>query len=157
LYVNGVDVNWRRFDEDYKHQRQLVALPSYPFQRKRYWIDETESRPSLPGRSQRRDGTKGHPLLGVRFRSALPQIVFESRLSSDSPVFLNDHQVYGVAVMPASSYLEMALAAATEVFGPGAKAIEDIVIHEAMVLSKEQERTVQLILQPEEKLTSSFQ
>ncbi|MUH00293.1 acyltransferase domain-containing protein [Scytonema sp. UIC 10036] len=37
LYVNGVKVDWSGFDRDY--QRAKVSLPTYPFQRQRYWLD----------------------------------------------------------------------------------------------------------------------
>ncbi|MEM9276793.1 MAG: aminotransferase class III-fold pyridoxal phosphate-dependent enzyme, partial [Cyanobacteria bacterium P01_F01_bin.143] len=39
LYVRGVKVDWLGFDKDYS--RKKVILPTYPFQRQRYWI-ETE-------------------------------------------------------------------------------------------------------------------
>ena len=35
LYVGGFDVDWDGFDRDYA--RRKVSLPTYPFQRKRYW------------------------------------------------------------------------------------------------------------------------
>jgi acyl transferase domain-containing protein/acyl carrier protein len=37
LYTRGVAVDWRGFDAPYA--RQKVALPTYPFQRQRFWID----------------------------------------------------------------------------------------------------------------------
>ncbi|MCV3212501.1 AMP-binding protein [Plectonema radiosum NIES-515] len=40
LYVRGVRVDWSGFDRDYS--RYLVQLPTYPFQRKHYWIPEQE-------------------------------------------------------------------------------------------------------------------
>ena len=43
LYVTGADVNWEGFDAPYG--RQKVDLPTYPFQRQRYWI-ETKERPA---------------------------------------------------------------------------------------------------------------
>ena len=36
LYVKGAKVDWTGFDCDYA--RQKVALPTYPFQRQRYWV-----------------------------------------------------------------------------------------------------------------------
>jgi len=36
LYVRGAEVDWMGVDKDYT--RSLVALPTYPFQRKRYWV-----------------------------------------------------------------------------------------------------------------------
>lgn len=39
LYMLGVPVDWSGFDRDY--YRHLVVLPTYPFQRQRYWIETT--------------------------------------------------------------------------------------------------------------------
>ncbi|MBF0287235.1 MAG: amino acid adenylation domain-containing protein [SAR324 cluster bacterium] len=36
LYVNGAKIDWERFDKPYS--RKKLALPTYPFQRKRYWV-----------------------------------------------------------------------------------------------------------------------
>jgi acyl transferase domain-containing protein/SAM-dependent methyltransferase len=38
LYVRGQKIDWDGFDRGYGRRR--VALPGYPFQRKRYWCDE---------------------------------------------------------------------------------------------------------------------
>src|SRR6185312_4262026 len=35
LYVNGATIQWNGFDAP--HGRHRVVLPSYPFQRQRYW------------------------------------------------------------------------------------------------------------------------
>ncbi len=37
LYLQGVAINWSGFDRDYA--RRLVILPTYPFQRQRYWFE----------------------------------------------------------------------------------------------------------------------
>ena len=43
LYVHGVPVDWAGVDRDYP--RRKVTLPTYPFQRQRYWIEtSSESR-----------------------------------------------------------------------------------------------------------------
>ncbi|NES79641.1 MULTISPECIES: type I polyketide synthase [unclassified Okeania] len=41
LYVQGVDIDWLRFDQDYS--RNKVMLPTYPFQRQRYWIEKSKN------------------------------------------------------------------------------------------------------------------
>ena len=50
LYVGGADIDWVGFDRGY--QRRKVALPTYPFQRQRYWVERTPGPPTvdmLPG------------------------------------------------------------------------------------------------------------
>jgi len=39
LYVRGVKVNWLGFDRDYR-QRRKVTLPTYPWQRQSYWLED---------------------------------------------------------------------------------------------------------------------
>ena len=50
LYVRGARVDWRGFDRDYRRSRTL--LPSYPFQRKRYWVPMAVRSESDPGRTE---------------------------------------------------------------------------------------------------------
>ncbi|NEP28838.1 acyltransferase domain-containing protein, partial [Moorena sp. SIO3I6] len=40
LYVKGIKIDWSGFDSDYS--RQKVALPTYPFQRERYWVETAD-------------------------------------------------------------------------------------------------------------------
>lgn len=38
LYIHGVEIDWENFDRD--HSCHRVVLPTYPFQRQRYWVVE---------------------------------------------------------------------------------------------------------------------
>jgi iturin family lipopeptide synthetase A len=50
LAVKGTEIDWAGFDRDYARQR--IPLPTYPFQRKSYWIDApTETIPLASMRS----------------------------------------------------------------------------------------------------------
>ncbi len=42
LYVAGAEIDWPGVDRDYARTR--VALPTYPFQRRRYWLEQTDHR-----------------------------------------------------------------------------------------------------------------
>jgi acyl transferase domain-containing protein len=44
LWLAGASVDWRRFHS--RQRRQRVPLPTYPFERKRYWIDPPASHAS---------------------------------------------------------------------------------------------------------------
>ena len=39
LYVDGAEIDWDGFERDYTRRR--IALPIYPFRRRRYWMDTT--------------------------------------------------------------------------------------------------------------------
>jgi len=41
LYVRGVSVNWQGFDQGYSRRR--LRVPTYPFQRERYWLPENKN------------------------------------------------------------------------------------------------------------------
>jgi acyl transferase domain-containing protein len=41
LYVRGVSVNWQGFDQGYSRRR--LRVPTYPFQRERYWLPESKN------------------------------------------------------------------------------------------------------------------
>lgn len=149
LYVGGVQVDWAGFEGDYPRRR--VPLPTYPFQRQRYWLKST-----LRQQVGRPPDTILHPLLGQRLRSAGREIVFETQLNAEQPSFLADHRVHGAVVLPATAYLEMALAAAQVGLGAGAPVVEDVVMHRALVLDNETQ-TVQIVLTPDQKGVASFQ
>lgn len=50
LYLEGVAIDWQGFERPYG--RHKLALPTYPFQRQRYWIDRLPPSPVSPGPGQ---------------------------------------------------------------------------------------------------------
>lgn len=47
LYLSGVTVDWSGFEQGYSRRR--IGLPTYPWQRSRYWINNAEHKHSLAG------------------------------------------------------------------------------------------------------------
>jgi acyl transferase domain-containing protein/ubiquinone/menaquinone biosynthesis C-methylase UbiE len=131
LYTLGYPVDWHQL---YTEKGQLVRLPSYPWQRERYWH---ESEKSL----QARLGLPVHPLLGSRLESAQP--MWNGSIDKQHLTYLDDHCVQGIVVYPGAAYVEMALAAAKEIFGEGLYVLEDIEFLQALFLADEP-ATVQL-------------
>ena len=43
LYARGIEIDWTGFDKSYS--RHKIVLPTYPFQRERYWLDLSEDSP----------------------------------------------------------------------------------------------------------------
>ncbi len=135
-----------------KHdRRRQVELPTYPWDHQRYWIQEGRSETV----SIRYTSLNGHPLLGMRLSSASqPGVQFwETELSVNQAPYLKDHRVLGAVMLPAASYLEAALTAASQAFGQGAASqaagifeIEQAIFHQALVLSEEQAKELQLVI-----------
>jgi myxalamid-type polyketide synthase MxaB len=153
LYARGVEIDWAGFDRDYP--RRKLSLPTYPFQRERHWISIPTSGAREVSRRFSPD-TPSHPLLGTRLSSALAQIQFETELSTRAPAFLDDHRKRGEALLPATAYLEMGMAAARAGLGSGEYAFEDLAITEPLLLDSEPV-TLQTVLTPEQGGGASFQ
>ena len=149
LFLAGAEIDWRGADRG--ERRQVVDLPTYPFQRQRHWF-EAKLRPAAPAAG----AFGGHPLLGRQLPSPLSQRQFESRLSSSEPAFIDDHRIGGTVLLPGAAGVEMAVAAANAVFGPGLHAVEDLVLREAMIFAGDA-RIVHTIVDPLLDGSSRFQ
>jgi acyl transferase domain-containing protein/NADPH:quinone reductase-like Zn-dependent oxidoreductase/NADP-dependent 3-hydroxy acid dehydrogenase YdfG len=156
LYHAGVQVDWKGFDGDYPRRR--VQLPTYPFQRERFWF---ESRPD-PADDLRGnvfpDRPDAHPLLGAPLRSpALKDAVFQSHLSGQYPAFLADHQIGGHVIFPATGYVEMALAGVNRLFGEGAHSVENLCLQEALELDSDKSTSLQVVFQAKNAESVAFE
>ncbi len=109
--ANGVELDWEALLGD--SAGPPVSLPTYPFQRRRYW-PAAISGASDPRSLGQREAE--HPLLGAELSLAADDgAVFTGRLTRESQRWLLDHQVNGIAAVPAAVWIELALAAATAV------------------------------------------
>ncbi len=146
LYVQGVAVNWSAFDQDYC--RNKVALPTYPFQRKRYWVSQTSADRQNYGTSVQQQ--KLHPLLDKKLDSPLSQeIFFESRFNVKALPFLGDHIVYETVVVPGACHVSLLLAAAEQTLGTESCLLTDILFPNAIAIPEGETQTVQLVITPE--------
>lgn len=157
LYVHGVCVNWLGWDQDYSRRR--LNLPTYPFQRQRYWI-EADTRYAHDALFQHNGvGNQTlHPLLGQQlYLAGIQEIRFQSQISPGSPFWLRDHCLFGTTILPGTAYLEMALAAGAVVAKSNNFWLEDVVIRQAMIWKSNEVKTVQVILAPLEGDVYSFE
>ncbi|MGW0747823.1 polyketide synthase dehydratase domain-containing protein, partial [Streptomyces sp. NPDC002817] len=80
---------------------RAVDLPTYAFQRQRYWLE---------------GATSTHPLLDDTVRLAdEDQVVLSGRLTLGTHHWLADHAVFGSVLLPGAAFVEMALHAGSEV------------------------------------------
>jgi myxalamid-type polyketide synthase MxaE and MxaD len=155
LYTLGHPIEWRRL---YPWGGRCVQLPFYPWQRERCWLDEPAQDIGDQSQHNLRDGVGKHSLLGRHFESAQAETRFwEGPLDGIALSYLDDHRVEGVAVLPAALYIEMALAAAAEVFSTRSLVLKDIEFRKALFLPDGKTPTIQVILSPDGDGTASLQ
>ena len=136
LYTLGYPIDWNR---QHPGGGRFVRLPLYPWQRERHWNESDVTR-------RDRTGILVHPLLGQPLKSAYS--VWSVELDRYRLAYLNDHRLQDVVVFPAAAYVEMALAAAREVFGPGPAEVEDLTLHRAIIMPNSESVLVQLVREP---------
>ena len=103
LHVSGVDVDWAAIYEP--TDARPVALPTYPFQRQRFWLESTTGSVSQ----------EDHPLLGAALELAgADGLLFTGRLSVGTHPWLADHVVGGAILFPGTGFVEMAIRAGDE-------------------------------------------
>ncbi|MFJ3586925.1 SDR family NAD(P)-dependent oxidoreductase [Streptomyces sp. NPDC090127] len=104
-------------------------LPTYAFQRKRYW--------AMPVRPAGDLGASGlapaeHPLLGaVLTRADADETLFTGRISLKTHPWLADHAVLGKVLLPGTAFVELAVRAGGEA---GAAHLEELALEAPLVL-----------------------
>jgi myxalamid-type polyketide synthase MxaB len=135
MYAAGLPVDWAGFDADY--QRQRIDLPTYPFQRQRYW--HVISLESIAPREL------DHAILVRRLRSPLlSEPVFEARISLKTHPWLGDHRIGDHVLFPATAYLELLAGAARMAFGHQVGMLQNIAFQETLSLRDEESQVLQV-------------
>jgi acyl transferase domain-containing protein/acyl carrier protein len=129
LYAGGASIDWSAFTSA-EGPRPDVSLPTYPFERRRYWIDVGTGRAAQRPRRQVQHG------LGLeRLPIAVP--LYETILTPDAPRWLGEHRVHGIAIAAGPVLLELAQTAARLAHGDTMRAVDDFAIHAPLVVRDE--------------------
>lgn len=140
LYRHGVAIDWQEVIEPRLYRK--VVLPTYPFQRQRYWVN-----PSSP---TGRPTVMLTPLIDKLARSPrLQEILCETAMSVDRLPFLPDHRVFGAIVSPGACHLAMVLEAAQLAYPQQQVHLLGVALPQALVLDENEVRTAQIIFRSE--------
>ncbi|GHF52840.1 type I polyketide synthase [Streptomyces mashuensis] len=121
LLAIGAKTDWSRY---FPRPGRVADLPAYPWQREHHWTVPKEQVPgSLPVL---------HPLLGSRVPAPFP--LWAGAVEPALAPWLADHRIVGSVVMPATGYVEMALAAGRLVWDAPVE-VEHLDITSAMVVN----------------------
>jgi len=139
LWVRGGAIDWEGFERE--HPRRKMPLPTYPFERQRYWFPSVGAGPA-----------QGHgavrPLVESLSRSPLvKETIVSALLGVANQPYLADHKVHGQVVVPGAAYLAM-LVSSAELLGWPSCHLEDVYFLAPLVLPDPKPRMVQAVLAP---------
>lgn len=130
-HVHGVTPDWASMFDDTGARH--VDLPTYAFDRKRFWMEPTPR-------------SAEHPLLNTVVEHAdSDEIILTGRLALGSHPWLADHQVHGTILVPGAAMVEMALHAGDRADCPR---VDHLVLHAPLVVSEHGGVAVQVVVGP---------
>ncbi|MFC7994230.1 SDR family NAD(P)-dependent oxidoreductase [Streptomyces pilosus] len=127
LHARGRRVDWKRVLPG----AVRADLPTYAFQRRRYWLEERSRRGDAAGLGL---VGAGHPLLGAAVQVAgRDEVLLTGRLSRRTHPWLDGHTLPGTDALPASLLVELALRAGDEA---GCTVLEELTLSAPPVLPR---------------------
>ncbi|MFI7663583.1 type I polyketide synthase [Micromonospora parva] len=137
LSVRGVAIDWNSFFA--VAGGRVVDLPTYPFQRSRYWL---EPGPDLGDATALGLRSANHPLLGAAVGLAEADgLVLTGKLSLRTHPWLADHSVKDHVILPGAAFVELAIHAGDQV---GCGRIEELALEAPLVLDEDKAVALQL-------------
>jgi acyl transferase domain-containing protein/surfactin synthase thioesterase subunit len=140
LYEAGAPIDWEALGTGQGARR--ISLPTYPFERSRYWIEPMSAPTPMPSCARHGDADA---LAGRRLLSPLRQIQIEHELSVAALPELAD-----TPVLHAGYYLELLARGLQEALGVDTFALETLDFLVALELPPEGARRIQLLLDPDD-------
>ncbi|MEV6766974.1 type I polyketide synthase, partial [Streptomyces sp. NPDC051105] len=126
-HLAGVPVDWQAFYAG--TGARSVDLPTYAFQRERYWLASGAGVGDLAAAGL---GLFDHPLLSAAVSVGdRDEWVFTGRLSQESASWVRDHAVFGTVIVPGTALVELAVAVGRHV---GTAVLEELVLEAPLVL-----------------------
>ncbi|MFH9871469.1 type I polyketide synthase [Streptomyces lydicus] len=143
-FVRGTDVDWAAYLGGGDGRRRRVDLPTYAFQRQRYWPRSPLTHSGDAASLGLEDAA--HPLLAAVVEApGTGELVLTGRLSLAAQPWLADHTVLGSAVLPGTALVELALRAGERA---GCDLLDELTLETPVVLPADGGLQLRLLLGP---------
>ncbi len=147
VHVAGVSVDWNTLYGE--PVRRDLNIPTYPFQRKRYWRPDSLP-PYVHPSHKTADESIHHPLLGAPIEMPNGSKVHVTQLRLDDHPYLASHTLGGKVIFPAAAFVEMMRAALAREEGIAAVKVSNITVSRPLLLSEDGIRHLRTIVEPVE-------
>ncbi len=137
LYLNGFPIDFKAFDRPY--YRKKITLPTYPFQRERYWI-KAQALKKKP-----RFSKEVHPLLGELITSSSEDKLFKNEMDLDFLPYLKDHVIYDSIILPGAAFVELLHGAGKKIFETDNFTINNILFEQPLGLDIKNPKQIELL------------
>ncbi|MFF3468595.1 SDR family NAD(P)-dependent oxidoreductase, partial [Streptomyces sp. NPDC002619] len=142
LHALGVRVDWAAYYGAPENVPPRTDLPTYAFQRHRYWLDATGSGAGDVGSAGLTP--VDHPVLSALVSSPEPDggVVLTGRLSAGGS-WVADHVVLGSVLLPGTAFVELAVRAGDEV---GCGRLEELTLQAPLAVPERGAVQVQVVV-----------
>ncbi|CDR05015.1 modular polyketide synthase [Streptomyces iranensis] len=142
-FTTGAAIDWTPVlgRSDSSAPGAYLGLPTYAFQRQRYWLDAPHHTADATDLGLE---TVEHPLLGAAIPLAEGGRVFAGRVSLRTHPWLVDHQVLKTVLVPGTVLVEMVVRAADRV---GCGRVDDLALEAPLILTDEGGVQLQVVVE----------
>nr|BCB14664.1 type I polyketide synthase [Streptomyces spiroverticillatus] len=127
LWTTGTPTHWHSLHTT--HHPRHIDLPTYPFQRTRFWLDQPTTPTDVTALGQQ---TTNHPLLTAAVTTpATNGIVLTGRISLTTHPWLTDHTILNTVLLPGTALLDLAIHTGDHL---GATTLDELTLHTPLTL-----------------------
>ena len=140
-YIHGAEIDWKAFDDPYNPKK--IPLPTYPFQRERYWVEVVKT--------QKKRTAHADPLLGEFIHSPSDEKLFKNEIDLVYLPFLKDHKVFDRILFPGAGFVTLIQTAGDILFKGQSFTIDhSSFIEQPLAFDMKKPTTIELLAKPKE-------